>query len=106
MVSQNICDLIIPESDRAGVRVGISQHISKLPESKGVQARLQAPGKDKLGREFMIEFSLETVNSASQEAWLVYYSVTYPSKLMSKIRSFVPAMPLRLVNAPSQSLSL
>ena len=73
VVSQSICDLIILESDRAGVRVGISQHISKLPENKGVQARLQAPGKDKLGREFMIEFSLETVNSASQEAWLVYY---------------------------------
>ena len=73
VLSQNICDLIIPESDRAGVRSGIVQHMSKLPESKRDQVRLQAPGKDKLGREFMIEFSLETVNTASQEAWLVYY---------------------------------
>ena len=72
VLSQNICDLIIPESDRAGVRSGIVQHMSKLPESKRDQVRLQAPGKDKLGREFMIEFSLETVNTASQEAWLVY----------------------------------
>ena len=72
-LSRKIYDLIIPEADRADVRSGIERHIAKPPQENKDQARLQAPGIDKSGRRFVIEFSLETVKTLSQEAWLVYY---------------------------------